>query len=133
MSRMRFACGTVQICRVNHMDRLRPLGLILLCASILILAQLTVACSATPAGQVSPVTSAAPAASAVNQAPTQYSYKVIKVYPHDTKAFTEGLVMDQGVLYEGTGLKGSSSLRRVDLETGKVLQSLSLPEEYFGE
>ena len=41
--------------------------------------------------------------------------------------------MDQGVLYEGTGLKGSSSLRRVDLETGKVLQSLSLPEEYFGE
>ena len=63
--------------------------------------------------------------------PTIYTYKIVKTYPHDTSAFTEGLVFDNGVLYESTGK--SSSLRRVDLEGGNVLQKVSLPEEYFGE
>jgi glutamine cyclotransferase len=69
----------------------------------------------------------------VTPEPIDYTYKVVKVYPHDSQAFTEGLVMDQGALYEGTGLNGSSSVRRVDLNTGKVLQSYALPAEYFGE
>jgi glutamine cyclotransferase len=60
-------------------------------------------------------------------------YEVVKVYPHDQNAFTEGLVIEQGVLYEGTGLYGNSTLRRVDLETGNVLQSYALPDEFFGE
>jgi glutamine cyclotransferase len=60
-------------------------------------------------------------------------YEVVKVYPHDQNAFTQGLVIEQGVLYEGTGLYGSSTLRRVDLETGNVLQSYALPPEFFGE
>jgi glutamine cyclotransferase len=60
-----------------------------------------------------------------------YKYKIIRTYPHDTSAFTEGLVFDKGVLYESTG--EYSSLRRVDLESGNVLQEISLPEEYFGE
>ena len=67
-------------------------------------------------------------------APTPvYSYKVVKSYPHDRDAFTQGLVYDDGVLYEGTGLNGRSDLRRVDLETGKVLQERDLDAQYFGE
>jgi glutamine cyclotransferase len=63
--------------------------------------------------------------------PTIYTYKIVKTYRHDPGAFTEGLVFDNGVLFESTGL--SSSLRRVDLESGNVLQKVSLSEEYFGE
>jgi glutaminyl-peptide cyclotransferase len=67
-------------------------------------------------------------------APVQrYTYRVINVYPHDTGAFTEGLVFDGGTLYEGTGRYGSSSLRKVDLATGAVIQSKNLASEYFGE
>jgi glutamine cyclotransferase len=62
-----------------------------------------------------------------------YTYTVVNTYPHDRSAFTEGLVYEDGVLYEGTGLYGNSSLRRVDLETGDVLQISELPSEYFGE
>jgi glutamine cyclotransferase len=68
-----------------------------------------------------------------NSVPVTYTYEVIKVYPHDQNAFTQGLVMDKGVLYEGTGWWGASALRRVDLETGNVLQSYALSEEFFGE
>jgi glutamine cyclotransferase len=62
-----------------------------------------------------------------------YTYEVINTYPHDVNAFTQGLVWDGDILYEGTGLNGRSSLRRVDLESGQVLQQLDLPTEYFGE
>jgi glutamine cyclotransferase len=58
---------------------------------------------------------------------------VVKTYPHDRDAFTQGLQFVDGVLYEGTGLNGRSSVRRVDLQTGRVLQRHDLPEEYFGE
>jgi glutamine cyclotransferase len=60
-------------------------------------------------------------------------YSVVNEYPHDTSAFTEGLVFDGGFLYESTGLNGNSSLRRVDLLTGKVLQRTNLQAQYFGE
>jgi glutamine cyclotransferase len=62
-----------------------------------------------------------------------YTYAVVNTYPHDRSAFTEGLVYEDGVLYEGTGLYGNSSLRRVDLETGDVLQIRELSSEFFGE
>lgn len=65
--------------------------------------------------------------------PAQYTYRVIQNYPHDPTAFTEGLVFHQGALYEGTGLVGESTLRKVDLESGTVLQRLALPAEQFGE
>jgi glutamine cyclotransferase len=58
---------------------------------------------------------------------------VADVYPHNTNAFTEGLVFDSGFLYESTGLYSNSTLRRVDLETGGVLQLHSLQPQYFGE
>ena len=65
--------------------------------------------------------------------PVNYTYEVINVHPHDQNAFTQGLIMDEGVLYEGTGLYGSSTLRRVDLETGDVLQNYALADGVFGE
>jgi glutamine cyclotransferase len=68
-----------------------------------------------------------------NSVPVSYTYEVINEYPHDQNAFTQGLVMEEGVLYEGTGLWGNSTLRRVDLETGNVLQMYALPDEFFGE
>ena len=62
-----------------------------------------------------------------------YSYKVVNTYPHDRSAFTEGLVFEDGVLYEGTGLRGYSNLRRVKLETGEILQICELLPQFFGE
>lgn len=82
------------------------------------------------------------ASKAETQQPTQmtvpprvptYTYEVVNVYPHDAAAFTQGLVFHQGALYESTGLNGSSSLRRVELETGKVLNLKKVPDEYFAE
>ena len=62
-----------------------------------------------------------------------YTYKVVNTYPHDRNAFTEGLVFEEGVLYEGTGLYGYSTLRKVKLETGEILQICELPPQLFGE
>jgi glutaminyl-peptide cyclotransferase len=67
-----------------------------------------------------------------------YSYEVVKTYPHDPKAFTQGLVVHNGFFYEGTGgYRGRdnhfSSLRKVEIETGKVLQKVDLADDYFGE
>lgn len=63
----------------------------------------------------------------------EYTFKVIHVFPHDTAAFTQGLAWRDGFLYEGTGLKGRSSLRKVNLETGKVIKEVDLSPEFFGE
>jgi glutamine cyclotransferase len=60
-------------------------------------------------------------------------YEVVAVFPHDPDAFTQGLVITDGTLYEGTGLHGQSSIREVDLETGAVVQIFELDDTYFGE
>lgn len=65
--------------------------------------------------------------------PPLYGYRVVNAYPHDPLAFTQGLIYHEGFLYEGTGLRGRSSLRRVELETGKVVQMKRLNARYFGE
>jgi glutaminyl-peptide cyclotransferase len=62
-----------------------------------------------------------------------YGYHIVRVYPHDPKAFTQGLQYVDGVLYEGTGQNGQSSIRKVELATGKVLQKRDVSAEYFGE
>ncbi len=68
------------------------------------------------------------------QEPTQTcGYDIVKTYPHDPHAFTQGLIYDRGNLYESTGLQGRSSIRKVDLTTGKVLQIKDLDDRYFGE
>lgn len=69
---------------------------------------------------------------AAAQAP-EYGYRVVHVYPHDRGAFTQGLEFRAGYLYEGTGLNGKSNVRKVQLETGKVLQQIDLASQYFGE
>jgi glutamine cyclotransferase len=61
------------------------------------------------------------------------AYRIIHTYPHDSHAFTQGLVFADGSLYESTGLNGQSSLRMVDLETGRVLQSQPVDSKYFAE
>jgi glutamine cyclotransferase len=63
----------------------------------------------------------------------QYGYTVVRSFPHDPKAYTQGLEYFDGFLYEGTGLKGSSAVRKVDIETGKVVQDAKLHPQYFGE
>ena len=62
-----------------------------------------------------------------------WNAKVVATYPHDPGAYTQGLVIDNGQMFEGTGQYGSSTLREVDLKTGKVTRSISLDEQYFGE
>lgn len=66
-------------------------------------------------------------------APKVYSYKIINTYPHDKKAYTQGLEYKDGVLYETTGKRGRSTLRKVDIKTGEVLQKIDLNKKYFGE
>jgi len=68
-----------------------------------------------------------------NSGSVHYTYSVVNTYPHDENAFTEGLGYDNGSLYESTGYYGSSTLRRVNLETGEVIQLYTLPSNYFGE
>lgn len=79
--------------------------------------------AAAPQAQRSPA--AQPAA--------MYGYQVVRSYPHDPQAFTQGLIARDGVLFESTGLNGRSSLRKVRLETGEVLQRTSVDARYFAE
>jgi glutaminyl-peptide cyclotransferase len=97
---------------------------------------LTFACS-SPANNAKPNINAAKSnvsnANAKQLGVPVYTYEVVKAYPHDPNAFTEGLFYHDGFLYESTGEKGRSSLRKVDLETGKVVQKFDLPRDSFGE
>lgn len=65
--------------------------------------------------------------------PPIWKFKVVATFPHDSQAYTQGLVFEGGFLYEGTGHYGKSSLRQVELESGRVLKSLPLDAQYFGE
>lgn len=76
-----------------------------------------------PAGTVPPAGSNVP----------RDTYEIVRQFPHDPDAFTQGLEFVDGVLYEGTGLEGHSRLRKVDLESGRVLQEAGLAPEFFGE
>jgi len=66
-------------------------------------------------------------------APPVYAYRVVATYPHDPDAFTQGLFWLEGALYESTGLVGRSTIRRVNLQDGRVLQSVAIPPGQFGE
>lgn len=65
--------------------------------------------------------------------PPDYSYRIVQVSPHDRGAYTQGLAFSGGYLYEGTGREGRSSLRRVEVKTGRILQEYPLENLYFGE
>lgn len=68
-----------------------------------------------------------------NPAPSVLSYSIVKIYPHDTTSFTEGLIWFNNALYEGTGNKGSSRLIKTNIETGKTEKDVKLTKDYFGE
>ncbi len=84
--------------------------------------------SASPSNTTSNTSNTAP-----SEAIPLYTYDIVKTIPHDTQAFTQGLAFYNGELLESTGQYGSSSLRRLDRATGKVLQRLSLDAAYFAE
>jgi len=69
----------------------------------------------------------------VNKNVPTAGYEIVNEYPHDKKAFTQGLVYRDGFLYESTGQRGESTLRKVELKTGKVLKKHKVDDEYFAE
>lgn len=71
--------------------------------------------------------------SASTTAVTNLSYSVVATYPHDTSSYTQGLIIYNGNLYEGTGNYGHSKLKQVNLATGKAIKEISLASTYFGE
>ena len=91
------------------------------------------ACPEDDCGRVLRLRAVGPTVPALTLPAPVYIYRIVRTYPHDPAAFTEGLVYTDGIFYEGTGLYGQSSLRRVDSETGQVLQSVDLADQYFGE
>jgi glutaminyl-peptide cyclotransferase len=107
----------------------------------LLIVLMSVSCSDNPGRANNAASNARPNANANAAAPSirQYSAQVVATYPHDQKAFTQGLVFHNGFLYEGTGGKPArgddfrSSLRKVEIETGKVVQQFDVPVDFFGE
>ena len=64
---------------------------------------------------------------------TLYTYKIVNTFPHNTESFTQGLYIEDGILYESTGLKGKSAVKKIDLKTGKVIKSRNMQDKFFGE
>lgn len=97
--------------------------------------------AAYPVPQILPTPASAaastayPGVAAGEVAVPRYGYRIVDMFPHDRLAYTQGLLVEDSpdILLESTGLRGESSLRRVVLETGEVLQRLALPEQYFAE
>jgi glutamine cyclotransferase len=86
--------------------------------------------TATPLS--TPVESPGPVPNISGETPL-YTFRIINTYPHDPGAYTQGLLYQDGIFYEGTGLRGQSTLRKVEVETGQVFQRLRLPDQLFGE
>ncbi len=95
----------------------------------------TPAPTTSPNSLLAPATtpSSPPTSTATPSSPPRYTVRIVNTYPHDPGAFTQGLVFANGILFEGTGLRGQSTLRKVDLTSGEVTQSLALDPELFGE
>ena len=110
---------------------------LIVCLSISLLTTCAPAPAATSVAKLPTATPAVAPPATPTGTPTpaarNFTYKIVNAYPHDRGAFTQGLVFENGVLYEGTGLRGRSTLRRVELETGNVLQIRKLPDQLFGE
>jgi glutamine cyclotransferase len=104
----------------------RPFSL----ALILALTLATPACAQQPAPAAAPANNAA---AAPEPAPAIYGYRIVHTYPHDPRAFTQGLFYLDGRLYESTGQVGQSTIRNVHFEDGRVLQSVPIPPGLFGE
>jgi len=103
------------------------------CSRLLVaIAILGCGCSQTQHADTSRFTSTPGIAQKTSQAPI-LNVKLVRAYPHDPQAFTQGLEYYRGYLYESTGIAGQSTLRKVALQTGQVIQKISIPSPYFGE
>ncbi len=135
----------------QRLFRWRKFGLIILWVGIVLLVAgcstpATMPAPAVTAAEVAPTALVAQAsrepsppvqkvdgAAAAAVVPTEYGYEIVNKFPHDPAAFTQGLVYEDGIFYEGTGLYGQSTLRRVDPSSGEVLFGVRLPDDLFGE
>jgi len=115
---MRIRILSCKVIFMNWISRISYLGLFLLLGAAIICS-----CSNSPETPLPTNSDIIPV----------YTYSVINVYPHDKSAFTQGLVFEDGDMFEGTGLYGRSTLRRVEMETGDIMQIRELPAQYFGE
>ena len=118
----------------THMQRMQKVSLILL---IWLLLAIVSSCAPAPT-QVNETATPAPTLTVTpsptfSGTPEAYSFTILKRWPHDTSAFTEGLTFKDGNLYESNGQNGQSDLRILDLDTGEVKNKVNLGEEYFGE
>lgn len=107
-------------------------ALLFVVAGAVVLAQRGAPPEAQPPETVTPTVEGAPSPGAA-VVPEAYRVRVVARHPHASDAFTQGLLWHDGALYESTGLEGRSSLRRVDLTTGEVLERTDVPEAYFAE
>lgn len=64
---------------------------------------------------------------------TNYDWRVVRIFPHDPEAFTQGLIFRDGYLFESTGIRGKSSLRKIRLETGEIIQQRQIESDFFAE
>ena len=97
------------------------------------LAALLTACAPSSGSTVTEDPPAATTEGPDERLPRRSTFKILKTHPHDTKAYTQGLLWDEGHLIETTGRPGTSFLRRIDVETGEVLKQAKLPGALFGE
>jgi glutamine cyclotransferase len=114
-------------------DKIRGRGIVVLLVAAVALVALLAGCVENEAPLPTPTPISTPMPTPTSSTPPVYTYTVVSTYPHDPTAFTEGVVFNNGFLYEGTGRRGESTLRKVELETGKVLKKYRLPSQYFGE
>ena len=104
------------------------------CMSLIIKARLALILALSVAGlQCNAGANSSPPANNTPAAVAKHSYEIVHTFPHDTGAFTQGLIFVDGKLYEGTGQEGRSNLREVDLSTGRVVKKVDVPEPFFGE
>ena len=99
---------------------------------ILALALLSLQCNGGGGADL-PANTANTGNTAANPPLAHYGYQIVNTWPHDSDAFTQGLIFSDGKLYESTGQVGSSSLRLVEPQTGKVLKKVDVPEPFFAE
>jgi glutamine cyclotransferase len=105
------------------------MSLILKARLVLILALSIAGLQCNAGANSGPATTNAP----TNAPVAKQGYQIVNIYPHDSGAFTQGLIFVDGKLYEGTGQEGRSSLRVVDLQSGRVVKKVDVPEPYFAE
>jgi len=98
--------------------------------SLILVILLSLTCVHCNSGASTNTPSNAPAENAV---PAKLGYQVVNIWPHDPNAFTQGLVFLDGKMIESTGQEGRSSLRNIDLQTGKILKKVDVPEPFFAE